>query len=466
MFDFNIRLLISCLALLCCPFVAQSHNVAPLGVSDLSFSVDKDASVRLSFRFNPSSYDIKKESELIIEPVVKSRDMPEVETLPVVMVAGKNRELRYRRGLKSLADGAVLYSAGESNPVNYDVTVPYEKWMDNCTLSLNISVKGCCGKKQKDITVPVAEVCFQEASFVAPELQLNTGVKSEPKIRELQGSAYIDYRVNRTDIDPRYRKNVVELTKILSTINVVKNDPDASITDIFIKGFASPEGSYANNTRLASGRTKSLKEYVKSEYQFDDKIFHTSFEPEDWVSLRDSIATSSFADKKGMLEIIDSNRTPDEKDALLKSTYPADYKVILTEIYPGLRRSDYVVRYKIREYVGVDEIRKVLATHPKNLSADEFLMLLASYTPGSKLYDDTLSKGVSLFPEDARINYLQGVAFAEKGEYEKALPFLKAASRLGVPEADSAIESIDKMREVKDPVKYLDYSDNPGIMKK
>ena len=46
-------------------------------------------------------------------------------------------------------------------------------------------------------------------------------------------------------------------------------DRYATITEVWIKGFASPEGSYANNTYLAENRAKALRDYVKSLYRFE-----------------------------------------------------------------------------------------------------------------------------------------------------------------------------------------------------
>jgi len=76
--------------------------------------------------------------------------------------------------------------------------------------------------------------------------------------------------VNRTEIKPDYRGNMTELIKITSTIDLVKNDPDVSITAVKIHGYASPEGSFANNKRLAEGRAKALAEYL-----FDDENMMT-----------------------------------------------------------------------------------------------------------------------------------------------------------------------------------------------
>ena len=121
----------------------------------------------------------------------------------------------------------------------------------------------------------------------------------------MSGSAYIDFLVNRTDINEHYRDNYVELQKIRNTIDVVRNDSDTYIISVFIKGFASPEGSYANNSRLAKERTQTLKEYVRKLYEFPDSLMSTAYEPEDWEGLRRYVETSGLPHKTGVMEVID-----------------------------------------------------------------------------------------------------------------------------------------------------------------
>ena len=65
------------------------------------------------------------------------------------------------------------------------------------------------------------------------------------------------------------------MAKIRQTIDVVRNDADTRITALSIKGYASPEGSYSNNVRLAKGRTETLKNYVQSLYAFEPGLRRT-----------------------------------------------------------------------------------------------------------------------------------------------------------------------------------------------
>lgn len=137
----------------------------------------------------------------------------------------------------------------------------------------------------------------------------------------LRGQAFLDFPVNRTGIYPDYRKNPRELAAIRATIDSVRQNPYASIAEVSIKGYASPEGSYANNERLAKGRAEALLNYIRSLYDFGDARMTVDYEPEDWKGLERAVAEGDLADKEALLAIIrdPAITDPDRRDARLKT---------------------------------------------------------------------------------------------------------------------------------------------------
>ena len=73
------------------------------------------------------------------------------------------------------------------------------------------------------------------------------------------------------------------------------------IIALTFKGYASPEGSYSNNTRLAKGRTAALKEYVRKLYDFPAGLIATDYEPEDWEGLEKYVAGAYMDNKEDIL---------------------------------------------------------------------------------------------------------------------------------------------------------------------
>lgn len=435
---------------------AEAHDVETLGMTGLDLDMLQGKEARLSMTVNPRSLGVSSESEMKITPVLKSADGKSEYRFPAMIVAGRNRMMRYRRGQRRLAEGYLLWPSSENYKNYHDRTAAYYPWMDQSTLIMEVEVNGCCGKKKSATELTVAEIDLTPEEFSIPQgFRLKAPAKADPKIIELKGSAFVDFRVNRTEIDPAYRNNVAELTKILNTVEVARQNPDATITSISIKGFASPEGSYSNNVRLAKGRTQSLKDYIRNRYGFEEKLFQTSFEPEDWEGLREYVDTCRLASRQGLLDIINSDMEPDAKDAALKRSYPGDYDVLLKEVYPGLRHSDYVVQYRIKQYTTVDDIRRVLRERPSNLSESELLMLLGACEPGGHEFNDVVEAGVKLFPANAQLQYLYGVALTQKHDYVGAREWFAKSSEAGVVEAAEALEQIDRILNPAPSVRYV-----------
>ena len=253
------------------------------------------------------------------------------------------------------------------------------------------------------------------------------------KTREISGSAFIDFPVSQTVINPSYRNNTVELAKITGTIDSVKRDSDITIKSIFIKGFASPESPYSNNTRLAKGRTEALKEYVESLYHFGEGFIKTDFEPEDWAGLEKYVMASSLRHKSEILEAIRSDREPDTKEWVIKSKWKDDYHFLLENCYPALRHSDYTIEYEIRSYSTPAEIEAVLRTAPQNLSLEEFYILAQSYEAGSEEFNELFETAVRMYPDDPVANLNAANSAILKKDYRTALKYLEKAGN--TPEA-------------------------------
>lgn len=77
-----------------------------------------------------------------------------------------------------------------------------------------------------------------------------------------------------------------------------------------IKGFASPEGAYANNRRLAERRAQALLAYVKELYDFSNVPCDVTSVPEDWEGLATRLAASTIEGRDEALAIIRADQPP------------------------------------------------------------------------------------------------------------------------------------------------------------
>lgn len=403
-----------------------------LRVVNVSFLKNADM-MEVSYDLDLSAMHLGSNERVIFTPVFAGEGDSIV--LPPLVLNGRNAQLKYEREKSQRVEGATVmqYRKGGETLWSGASSFPYEEWMEVSRLNIHEDLCGC-GDLQAQNCIPVGQE-FDNRPAPAAVMTFIQPVVEATKARSEEGSAFVDFVVNKTNILPDYRNNRVEIRKITETIDLVKNDPLVSITNIDIHGYASPEGSYANNTRLAEGRALSLKNYVKSLYTLSDKLFTSSATPEDWAGLRRLVERSTLTDRKEILAVIDSDMEPDAKDAALRTRFPQSYRVMLTEMYPALRHSDYVVKYVVRPLT-IEETIEVMRTDPKKASLQEMFLVAQTYDPGSEEFNEAMAIAVATYPDDPVANLNAGAVALNEGDLDAAAAYLAKAG--DAPEAFQA----------------------------
>ena len=356
--------------------------------------------------------------------------------LPSIGLYGRTRYYQYVRGDGTLSGpDEDSYRASEMpDTVAYSHIVPYETWMNHSQLELMRRDFGCChtllaehgfrldGYRESEPWRPVL-------AYVRPEA---TG----EKIFSLSGSAFVDFPVDRTVIYPDYRRNTAELGKIAATIDSVRGDRDITITTVHLKGYASPEGTYAHNTYLAKERTEALRRHILRLYDFDDETICTDYEPEDWEGLRRYVEASNLEHRTEILACIDTPLEPDAKERRIRSNYPEEYRFLLQHCYPALRHTDYRIDYTVRHYSDVEEIKEILRTKPQKLSLEEFYLAAQTYEPGSEAFNEVFETAVRMYPDDETANLNAANTALQRRDFQAASRYLAKAG--DTPEATYA----------------------------
>lgn len=393
--------------------------------------------------------------------------------LPSVGIYGRSRYYYYvRNGIGCISDeNETIYRASEKpDSLTYIRLTEYKDWMDGATLRFHRSDWGCCHKilaEYVDTLGHHREAFFPELIFVQPKAEIE-------KTRSLAGSAYIDFPVDQTVIYPDYHNNTAELGKIENTIDSVRADKDVTITQVWLKGYASPESPYEHNKDLAIGRTAALKEHIGQLFHFADNTIDTDYEPENWEGLRKYVEKSNIDHRDEILALIDSDMEPDAKEAKIKRTYPKEYRFLLEYCYPYLRRTDYRIKYNVRSFYDVEEIKRIMAEKPQKLSQNEFYLVAQDYEPGTEAFTDVFETAVRLYPDDevANLNaanaairrddfntarrylakaghsaeaiYARGALAVREGDYETARRCLTSAKEMGLEKAAATLDELNK----------------------
>ena len=454
-----------------------AKNIERLHISNLTVNKDDNA-LKLAMSVDPKEWRVASKDIVTLTPMLVSPT--DTIRLEPMRIAGK------QAWYNEVRNGRELPRAGKSEPFAYSATIPFGPEFEKSEIIIQADTASICNcNPPVGGVTPIVDLNFRRRRPEIPFLY-ETPDTGGVKIFNLSGRANIIFKVNRTDIDWTYMGNYAELDTVVSTINVVRDNPDATVKSIRLTGYASPEGPYTNNVRLAKGRTEIVKQYVADRSTFPASVYETASVPEDWQGLRSWLAASTVPERDAMIAFIDDTTVPIErKNDVFAKKFPESYKFLLANVYPLLRHTDYVITYQVRRYDDLNEIARILKTRPGNLSPDEVFKLAMSYPKGSADYDEVMLTAARLFPDNrvANLNaansamnrgeyksaleylarlpegaekwYATGILYAREEEYGKALEMFRKARQAGLSEAAEAVTKIEEAMQTAQQIEIL-----------
>lgn len=353
-------------------------------------------------------------------PVLVSRDSTQRQRLKSLLVTGRRQEIVFERdgidGIYAYNNERVRRLVGQPQAYSYTDAVDRQDWHSGADLWLECDLCGCGDSKDfgqaflGTLEKPDPYDLIRLADIVPAAAK---------KDRSLHGTAFITFVVNKWDMKPDYMNNRNELRKITDTLDVMVADPNVSVRQIKIHGWASPESPYEHNKMLAENRAKSLTEYVKQQYKLPAEVFAPAeATPENWIGLRKAVEEMDEAvlpHRQQILDIIDdTSLQPDPKEWKIKKQYPAEYKYLLQNVYPGLRRSDYEISFNFSDFT-LEQAKDIYKKKPYQLSLREMWDVAQTLEPNSPEYNRMMQTAVNIYPDDpqALVN-LANVAIRQK----------------------------------------------------
>ena len=222
--------------------------------------------------------------------------------------------------------------------------------------------------------------------------------------------------------------SVKDLGKILKEIN--DNTLTRALTNIEVSAYASPDGKFNFNEKLAEKRQNVSSNYLKKELKKIkmDADVDTKFTAEDWEGFQELISKSNLQDKQVILRVLSMYEDPEEREQQI-SNMSEIYTDIKQNILPELRRARLIVNYEI---IGRSDaqILEQFASDPSKLSVEEMLYganRLVKDDATRQKWNETIAKQ---YPSDYRaLNNLAQQAIS-KGDVNAAESYLKQAAQV------------------------------------
>lgn len=483
------------LILACSPVALHAENKPGyLSSIDIRQSgvVKQGRTVSLSMSVDLSKAKINTQHTVALTPVLVSADGTREFAFPPMVIDGGTRHKVYLRAqrLESVEmppyhDDAtqvvIRRRNGKEQDYDYTASVPYERWMLDGRVEIREEVHGCtnCGEGKSE--QPLLTDVLPEYH---PEYRLDS-IAPEPepvKVRADSCVARLQFRQDSYKILPDFRNNRAELDTVSQSVEVVKTDPDLTITGIYITGYASPEGSVAHNIKLSENRAKALADYIRTHDHISADMLHVDWKGEDWDGLVRELGNYPNLLKRDEVYAI-IERYPNERDfcelQLRKLVPPTIYDRLLNEIYPVLRRNEYLIVYNVRNFE-IEEACRMIDERPDLLSLSEIYKVAGHYGKGTPEYDKVMAVAMRHYPtspaalndnalramerkeygkaidlleksetaaQTAELLNTLGVAYAEAGQYDKAAETFSRAAEAG---SETARHNLEEVRRVID----------------
>ena len=267
----------------------------------------------------------------------------------------------------------------------------------------------------------------------------STGKDAFQRIIEQKQEANIKFLINQARVRTSELSSVSiqQLVDILKEINDMQEE--RALQSIEVSAYASPDGDYKFNEKLAEKRQDASSKYLKKELKkikMDAEV-NTKFTAEDWAGFQELVSKSNLQDKEVILRVLSMYQDPEEREQQIRNMSSV-FTEIAEGILPELRRARLIVNYEV---IGRSD-EQILAQFTEDaskLSVEELLdggnVLVQDAATRKQWYEKT----TKLYPNDYRAyNNLAQMAIME-GNTTVAQNWLQKAKNVNAkaPEANA-----------------------------
>ncbi len=298
----------------------------------------------------------------------------------------------------------------------------YDPTMVNPELYLRFSAR----IKNKEVTLPdvkVAEGLITTAALA--DAYTNNPAEAPDDFQKLIKDTYdanIMFLIQQAEL----RSSELNSSNLAAWKNLVKdadNNPKQKV-NVEVLAYASPDGGYELNEKLAEKREKNTSAYLDKEFKKENvnTNVYANYTAQDWEGFQKLVQASSLQDKDLVLRVLSMYKDPADREREIKNISIV-YKDLAETILPQLRRSRLVANV---ETIGKtdSELLQAANNNPNSLNANELLYTATlDNAPVEKIYKTVTQK----FPNDYRgwnnlgaYYFANGQVSAAKQAFEKA----------------------------------------------
>ena len=359
-------------------------------------------------------------------------------------------ELRYSNGQTVQGNSATFQGEkvlGNDQTISYKLGGNYTMktnfaYANDNKANMYLTFNARIGKK----VVKVPEVKVAEGIIATSELYKRTLTTANAalapdayqRINKQKQEANIKFLIQQANLRKSELANnsVQEFVKMLQKINADREG--LNLDNVEVSAYASPDGGFSINDRLAAERQKNSEQYVNQELkriQMEANV-DAKYTAQDWEGFQELVKASDIQDKDVILRVLSMYKDPEEREQQIKNISSA-FRELADGILPQLRRARLTINY---ETVGRsdDQILAQIKDDATKLSIEE-LLYGAALKENLNEKEDIYKLAAEVYPNDARAyNNLATIQYA-RGNYDAAKQYIQKAQSLSanLPEAQA-----------------------------
>ena len=243
---------------------------------------------------------------------------------------------------------------------------------------------------------------------------------------EQKQEANIKFLIQQAELRKSELQNnsVQEFVDLLKRISADREN--MMLGNIEVSAYASPDGGFALNEKLANKRQQNTEGFVKQQMK-QTKVeadVEANYTAQDWEGFQQLVQASDIQDKDVILRVLSMYKDPQEREQQIKNMSHG-FKELADGILPELRRARLTINY---ETLGRDDdaIFSQIKSDPSKLSVEELIYASSiAETPAEQ--ESILKTTTRIYPKETRAyNNLAALAY-NKGNYEEAQRYLAQA---------------------------------------
>ena len=339
------------------------------------------------------------------------------------------------------------------------VSLPYDDRMACSELQLRAEIK-CPKGKCKEFTlvnlnngaIPTKEeaAVLAAGGAEADAIKRAFGLTVAQGVNTLQRD--LNYASAMQDMESGYKNVITEVTKAnyvyaINSSRLAKKamtseelsafqqkaaeqkDNDRIKQNIYVNGYASPDGPEKFNDKLSAARSESGKKAAEKLLEEIGLSLDAASYGEDWEGFKELVAASNIEDKALILSVLESYTSSSEREEQIKNMSSV-FTALKEEILPQLRRAQLVNSSDITGKTDDEMAALVRAGKFSELDEKEMLHIASTGKLSAEEKVAVLEAAANQYKSAAAYNNL-GVAYAEVAEGAKAAEAFAKAVKAG-----------------------------------